>query len=909
MRTRTLQQEQTPHQPPGEVYAELGFVRRRPTVEGVLASYVLLPKVGTLGEMTPQHRLHHVAVGHVLGEALFSYNDAISNELSASRISRFRLGMITDEFSQAKASARSVNFIPEVIQPMSQEFIDLALNFDKYRPDHLHTASIEMGLAIGSNKVLDEKLRRVEQHAFNAINAVHKSPRNEAQIARAIFARTILGDYGKNVDVIITPSVLDSIAAYTKAHGPGLAAASTAALVVGALFTPNVAVAVEPTPQIIQSSPSASHSGEITITIAPSAEVPNAQHQSSIPSETPEVQPTISVNTGVGSPTETNPRTHQSIVQIPAPIAAPETMISVAPSVNQLVESTPRIIPIAPEVSNNKPEAGQLITVAPPIELPAPLPPAESSPAPDGGTPTSGALPSSPEVSPNPSTPNQVPLTPEQLNAFSIRDTLYSDGKITNAVDAIVKKFGTNKDAKSDAMIDVSATVNPDFAASIGTLADSYKALIEASGHSDVNYINTSLMTLAVLEAAAKDPAVLQSKEIVALLDAVQVPTDPYQAKEYAKFLDTATKMLSDNNNALLTGIDTAVFQIQIEKWYAYALMADTTDVAQSADIQSMKDADAKAAAEAAAKAAADAAAKSQEQGGNSQSAEVEAITNLINNETDPVKKTMFKAFQFFIVNGYTAPQAAGIIGNLHRESGSTMDPGIHQDGGPAEGLAQWEGGRLTSLKEFAVSIGKPWDDLDTQLLFLVKEMDTTRHSAFGPVKSAQNIQDAAYAFLKYFETPYVVIHGSQAQINNEAVLRAARGQATLDAFTAELKVITDARNVAEAERQAKKANGMNLADAVAFMDRYKNNPDNVNYIGGAGQSCNGGPLSNCVSLSVYFTNYFTTAVGMGKGTLPGDGGMVVNTILRRNPTIAGGKTAMIKRQVQNAATRALFLV
>jgi hypothetical protein len=84
-------------------------------------------------------------------------------------------------------------------------------------------------------------------------------------------------------------------------------------------------------------------------------------------------------------------------------------------------------------------------------------------------------------------------------------------------------------------------------------------------------------------------------------------------------------------------------------------------------------------------------------------------------------------------------------------------------------------------------------------------------------------------------------------------------------------------------------AGGMNLEQAIAFMDRYKNNKDNVKYIGGAGKDCPGGPLSNCVSFSVYFVNKYTTIKGMGAGTAPGNGGAVVTNIIARNPDIKHG--------------------
>jgi hypothetical protein len=79
---------------------------------------------------------------------------------------------------------------------------------------------------------------------------------------------------------------------------------------------------------------------------------------------------------------------------------------------------------------------------------------------------------------------------------------------------------------------------------------------------------------------------------------------------------------------------------------------------------------------------------------------------------------------------------------------------------------------------------------------------------------------------------------------------------------------------------------GMNLEQAKKFMDDYKNNPDNVKYIGGSGQDCAGGPLSNCVSFSVYFLSKYTDLKTTGA---PGNGSTVVANILSVNPTLKNG--------------------
>jgi hypothetical protein len=55
------------------------------------------------------------------------------------------------------------------------------------------------------------------------------------------------------------------------------------------------------------------------------------------------------------------------------------------------------------------------------------------------------------------------------------------------------------------------------------------------------------------------------------------------------------------------------------------------------------------------------------------------------------------EAQAFFTSNGYSAEQAAGIVANLHHESG--LDPQVRAgDGGRSHGIAQWNGDRLANF-------------------------------------------------------------------------------------------------------------------------------------------------------------------------------------------------------------------
>ena len=107
---------------------------------------------------------------------------------------------------------------------------------------------------------------------------------------------------------------------------------------------------------------------------------------------------------------------------------------------------------------------------------------------------------------------------------------------------------------------------------------------------------------------------------------------------------------------------------------------------------------------------------------------------------------------------GLTSTAAVSIVANLKAES--NLDPSIKQyGGGPGRGLAQWEkGGRYDTdpinLVKFAKRRGTDWSDLDTQIDFILYEMD--KHPEYRRVKemlnNADNVEDATLIFLKKYE-------------------------------------------------------------------------------------------------------------------------------------------------------------
>jgi len=133
--------------------------------------------------------------------------------------------------------------------------------------------------------------------------------------------------------------------------------------------------------------------------------------------------------------------------------------------------------------------------------------------------------------------------------------------------------------------------------------------------------------------------------------------------------------------------------------------------------------------------------------------------------EVEEVKPSPKKGSPEYIINklvngGLTKTAAIGVVANLKAES--NLDPAIKQrGGGPGRGLAQWEeGGRYDTdpinLTKFAAKKGTDWTDLDTQIDFILYEMD--KHPEYREVKKQINntdsVEKATLIFLEKYEKP-----------------------------------------------------------------------------------------------------------------------------------------------------------
>ncbi len=112
-------------------------------------------------------------------------------------------------------------------------------------------------------------------------------------------------------------------------------------------------------------------------------------------------------------------------------------------------------------------------------------------------------------------------------------------------------------------------------------------------------------------------------------------------------------------------------------------------------------------------------------------------------------------SYQYLINKGLSPTAAAGIVGNLKAESG--FDPSVvgKADSTGSIGLAQWNYSRKDNLINFAKQKGTSHTDLNTQLDFIVHELN---QPAFKKAKdslySAKSPDEAAMAFMNHYEKP-----------------------------------------------------------------------------------------------------------------------------------------------------------
>lgn len=106
-------------------------------------------------------------------------------------------------------------------------------------------------------------------------------------------------------------------------------------------------------------------------------------------------------------------------------------------------------------------------------------------------------------------------------------------------------------------------------------------------------------------------------------------------------------------------------------------------------------------------------------------------------------------AIDFLIKQGFTPNQAYGIVGNLQVESYDSLDPTASD--GHAFGIAQWQDSRLEDLKEFARENGSDYTAFETQLAFLVYELQHKERNNWQKVLS-KAVNNTPEEYASYFD-------------------------------------------------------------------------------------------------------------------------------------------------------------
>ena len=104
------------------------------------------------------------------------------------------------------------------------------------------------------------------------------------------------------------------------------------------------------------------------------------------------------------------------------------------------------------------------------------------------------------------------------------------------------------------------------------------------------------------------------------------------------------------------------------------------------------------------------------------------------------------------ISKGNLAPyQAAAIVGHLKAESRLKSSRINRNDLGKISGgLGQWRGDRFEKLKNFAKNRGETWNNLDTQVDYLLYELQNDEKDAYNRLLASTNPTEASKAWSYY---------------------------------------------------------------------------------------------------------------------------------------------------------------
>lgn len=171
------------------------------------------------------------------------------------------------------------------------------------------------------------------------------------------------------------------------------------------------------------------------------------------------------------------------------------------------------------------------------------------------------------------------------------------------------------------------------------------------------------------------------------------------------------------------------------------------------------------------------------------------------------------KAYNYYLNRGVKPNVAAGIVGNLYKESG--LNPMAVGDKGTAYGVAQWRGNRLSNLKNYASSKGRSYTDLNTQLDFILDEQGENQVLS---LMSNQSPEEAAKTFADKYERP----NPKYADYSTRSSVAKQLGQMKLGGFIPQLKKggLIGTQKVADYQKMLNEKYGAGLSEDGAWGNK-----------------------------------------------------------------------------------------
>jgi len=122
-----------------------------------------------------------------------------------------------------------------------------------------------------------------------------------------------------------------------------------------------------------------------------------------------------------------------------------------------------------------------------------------------------------------------------------------------------------------------------------------------------------------------------------------------------------------------------------------------------------------------------------------------------VNGDIKSMSNVCKRCYNYLLKSGYTKSQVIGILCNIYQES--RFDPYAKNPSSSAQGLCQWLKARR-NIFERIIGVPVIGSTVEQQMEFAVYELNNTEKQAGRKIKEAINIEQACYAWLKYFERP-----------------------------------------------------------------------------------------------------------------------------------------------------------